>query len=110
MTERNGERGFTDSVSGEWTLYCSTPVDEAANASGLEAEIIAIFNRGNRVDEWPEDESSAYRDNGGFSEGRAAVDRVRARKIIEAVRLGTAAEPEQQAQVVSRAITAGGVS
>lgn len=37
------------------------------------------------VGEWDDDESSAYRDNGGFLEGRKAVQAVRAHKLAQAV-------------------------
>lgn len=45
----------------------------------------SLYDRGNYVQEWPADEAAAYRDNGGFAEGRAAADRIRFLKASEAV-------------------------
>ena len=44
--------------------------------------IILILNRGNDVRLWPEDEAAAYREF-RFSEGNAAADRIRAKKILD---------------------------
>lgn len=45
----------------------------------------SLYDRGNYVRDWPDDEAAAYRDNGGFSEGREAADRIRFLKASEAV-------------------------
>lgn len=38
-----------------------------------------------RVYEWHPDEAAAYRDNGGFTEGRIAAEKVRAARVAEAL-------------------------
>lgn len=44
-----------------------------------------LQDRGNVVYLWPDDEAEAYRDAGGFSEGREAVTAIRARKAADMV-------------------------
>lgn len=44
-----------------------------------------VRDKGNVVYEWPDDEAAAYRDSGGFAEGRAAVQKLRVDKGVAAV-------------------------
>lgn len=68
------------------TLKPKQTVEEAFIEEALFARLTSalethIFSKGNRVDEWPADEAAAYRDNGGFMEGRAAVQELRIQKV-----------------------------
>lgn len=51
------------------------------------ADVLAesLYNRGINIPEWPADESAAYRDNGGFHGGKAAVTALRYQKAAAAL-------------------------
>ncbi|WP_230854576.1 hypothetical protein [Arthrobacter terrae] len=56
----------------------------------VRAELLAplteiVRDRGLDVRHWPADEAAAYRDNGGFLEGREAVNQVRIAKAAAAI-------------------------
>ncbi len=51
------------------------------------AFIVDILDRGNHVYDWPDDEAAAYREF-RFERGTAAVNRLRAQKILAAVSAG----------------------
>lgn len=44
-----------------------------------------LRDRGERIPDWPADEAAAYRDNGGFQEGRDAVQKVKMSKAAAAI-------------------------
>lgn len=71
-------------------------------------ETIKSFDRGNDVNEWPDDEAAAYRDNGGFGNGREAAEDVRLGKLTSALYdtfcTLTDAEWEQTREDVDRAV------
>jgi hypothetical protein len=50
-------------------------------------EVLAssLYDRGHYVHEWPADEAAAYRDNGRFMTGGAAVDALRFQKAADAL-------------------------
>lgn len=51
-------------------------------SQALESSLQEHFlGKGDRVYEWPNDEAAAYRNNGGFAEGNAAVLKVRSQKV-----------------------------
>lgn len=60
-----------------------------------------LRDKGNYVDEWPADEAAAYRDNGRFTRGNAAVQELRVAKGVAAIETIIAAEVQRllEAQV-----------
>ena len=44
-----------------------------------------LYDRGNDVRAWPDDEAAAYRDNGGFQEGRDAMRAIMFQKTADAL-------------------------
>lgn len=57
-----------------------------------------IRDKGNHVDEWPDDEAAAYRDNGRFTRGNAAVQELRVAKGVAAIEAIIAAEVQHRLQ------------
>lgn len=89
-----GDRSSTSATAHYQHLYKIADDERAIEyvESRVESVIQIILKSGytledadnpNDVREWAADEAKAYRDNGGFSEGREAVYLVRARKIAE---------------------------
>jgi hypothetical protein len=55
---------------------------EYRGMSRVELEVLLLLCRGEDVREWPDDEAAAYRGAGGFSQGWAAVRRLRVQEIL----------------------------
>jgi hypothetical protein len=67
------ERALQDDGGGEVTQSMNEVLAES------------LYDRGNRVPEWPADEAAAYRDNGRFMAGTAAVEALRFQKAADAL-------------------------
>lgn len=57
-----------------------------------------LRDKGNHVDEWPDDEAAAYRDNGRFTRGNAAVQELRVAKGVAVIEAIIAAEVQDRLQ------------
>ena len=58
------------------------PLDASAIQQALQE---SLYDRGDVVPLWPEDEAAAYRDNGGWFEGTTAAEQIRFAKAAQAV-------------------------
>lgn len=82
----------------------STPPQTAA-AAALDSEAIqsalqaTLYDRGDVIQNWPDDEAAAYRDNGRFLEGVAAAQEIRFAKAAHAVL--EAIQPSLEAVIAS---------
>ncbi|HEX9088366.1 MAG TPA: hypothetical protein VF867_12665, partial [Arthrobacter sp.] len=68
-----------------WTMPKKTKQSQPIRPELIEPLTEILRDRGNDVRLWPADEAAAYRDNGGFQEGHAAVRRVRIAKAAAAI-------------------------
>lgn len=69
-------------TSGHPPAGAAAPLDASAIQRALQE---SLYDRGNVVPLWPEDEAAAYRNNGGWLEGTAAAEQIRFAKAAQAV-------------------------
>lgn len=67
------------------TMPKKTKTPEPIRPELIEPLTESLRDRGNDVRLWPKDEAAAYRDNGGFLEGRDAMRQVQMAKAAAAI-------------------------